>query len=75
MVRRWNDTVWHTPMGREVHVDAKADPGSYTVVFSDGTKEERVMDMMGRRILRFEVDGVRYVPAPERDWDSGEVTD
>jgi len=69
MRRRWEDTVWHSPMGREVHVDAKADTGSYTVHYDDGTSEERVLNLMGRRITHFTVDGVRFLPVAERDWD------
>ena len=44
------------------------------VEFYDGEPWEYRLALNGRHVKSVHVDGVRYVPCPERDWDS-EVTE
>ena len=40
------------------------------VAFTDGTELVLSYYRYGREVHHFEMDGVRYVPARERDWDA-----
>lgn len=45
------------------------------VVFRDGSEMGLSYYRYGREVDHFEMDGVRYVAVPERDWDDQEVVD
>lgn len=40
-----------------------------SIVFDDGTTRPLPLLSMGRRIIRFEVNGEIYALVPKRDWD------
>ena len=65
---RWSDQVWHTPSGREVHVNDCDEPHEVTAHLSDGN--EWTKDYVGAPVSWFDADGRRYMPVQERDWDS-----
>ena len=44
-----------------------------SIVFDDGTTRPLPLLSMGRRIIRFEVNGEIYALVPKRDWDDTEV--
>lgn len=78
MVRRWDDTKWkQLSDGRLVNMPKDDEPCVLTVYFRDSRELERdfVFCLGGREISHIEVNGVRYVPAPERKEDFGWMTE
>ena len=66
--RVWNDTVWHSPSGRDIRMSQPEEPHEATFELADGTR--RHTHWAGPRALAVDVDGERWVPAPRRDWDA-----
>lgn len=82
--RTWAGVTWHAPMGSDDNMSDcstnawKAPKGKPTLKlhaeFDSGNDWDYTIALNGRRLQRFEIDGVRQMDAPERDWD-GEVCD
>ena len=82
--RTWAGVTWHAPMGGDMSdcsTQACNAPRGIDgrIAWTDGKESElhyaRFVNGVERRADYIELDGVRYVPAPQRDWDSGEVVD
>ena len=78
--RQWGSTVWGPPKNYEEEEVSdcstnawKAPKGKTTLKlhaeFDSGNDWDYTLELNGRRLQRFEIDGVRQVDAPKRDWD------
>jgi len=77
---RWRDQEWHepwggrrwtSPNGREIALPDGDEPFELEVDTSDGERAWfHFARRAGTRVTAVKVNGRRYVPAPERDWDS-----
>lgn len=72
MSRSWGDTEWHEPIGRR---RGKPNPTMELKAEFAGQEKPWVypLALNGRKLEAFYINGVRQVPAPERDWDDCEV--
>lgn len=72
--RTWEGVEWRAPMSDCSTKAWEAPEGKPTLKlhaeFDSGNDWDYTMALNGRRLMRFEIDGVRQVDAPERDWDS-----
>lgn len=71
----WGNTEWHAPNGRVIYVSEDDMPCEIGIVYEDGSTRWLHVATRGRAIDHIEVDGKRWVPVRERDWDDLEVTD
>lgn len=69
----WADAVWKTPEGREIHCVDPDECHEAVIELSDGT--ERCTHWAGAPASGVKVDGKRWTPSRDVDWDDRCATD